>query len=201
MIDRNDEKNLIAVLIPCFNEESTIGKVVADFRKAIPSAEIYVFDNNSTDKTAQIARESGAIVIREKKKGKGHVVQSMFQKINADYYVMVDGDDTYPAEKVNDLLELVVKDHADMAVGNRLHFFEKKAFRQFHVIGNALVRLLVNKFFCASLKDIMSGYRVMSRDVVGGIVIMSKGFEVETEMTLQCLNKGFIIREIDVYYR
>src|ERR671922_1031501 len=113
MIDKNDEKRLIAVLIPCFNEESTIGKVVTDFRKAIPLAEIYVFDNNSTDKTAQIARESGAIVIREKKKGKGHVVQAMFQKINADYYVIVDGDDTYPAEKVNDLLEVVMKDYAD----------------------------------------------------------------------------------------
>lgn len=201
MIHRSNKEKSIAVIIPCFNEESTIGKVVTDFRKAIPLAEIYVFDNNSTDKTARIARESGAIVIREKKKGKGHVVQAMFQKIDADYYVMVDGDDTYPAEKVNDLLEVVIKDQADMAVGNRLHFFEKKAFRPFHVVGNALVRLLVNTFFHASLRDIMSGYRAMNRDVVRGIIIRSNGFEVETEMTLQCLNKGFILEEIDVYYR
>ena len=195
------DKKTIAILIPCFNEEITVGKVVTDFRKMIPSAEIYVFDNNSTDKTSQVARENGAIVIREKKRGKGHVVQSMFQKIKADYYVLVDGDDTYAAERVNDLLEIVMQDHADMAVGNRLHTYEDKAFRPFHIIGNNLIRLLVNKFFGASLKDIMSGYRAMKRDVVQSITVLSKGFEIETEITLQCLNRGFIIKEVNVPYR
>jgi glycosyltransferase involved in cell wall biosynthesis len=201
MLCINDKKISIAILIPCFNEEITVGKVVTDFRKAIPSAEIYVFDNSSTDKTAQIANENGAVVIREKKRGKGYVVQSMFQKIKADYYVMVDGDDTYPAEKVHDLLEVIIQDHADMAVGNRLYIYEDKAFGTFHILGNNLVRLLVNRFFDASLKDIMSGYRAMKHEVIQGITVVSKGFEVETEITLQCLNKGFVIKEIDVPYR
>jgi glycosyltransferase involved in cell wall biosynthesis len=196
-----NENETIAVLIPCFNEEKTVGKVITDFRMAIPSAKIYVFDNNSSDRTAQMAGEYGAIVFREKKKGKGHVVQSIFQKIDADYYVMVDGDDTYPAEFAKNLLEMVVNDQSDMAVGNRLLVYGTKAFRPFHVTGNSLVRRLVNRLFGVSLMDIMSGFRVMSREVVHGITIQSKGFEVETEITLQCLTNGFVIGEIDIPYR
>ncbi|MEK7747731.1 MAG: glycosyltransferase [Nitrospirota bacterium] len=191
----------IAILIPCFNEEITVGKVVKDFRNAIPLAKIYVFDNNSTDKTAEVAKASGAVVIREKKKGKGHVVQSMFEIVEADYYVMVDGDDTYPAEHVTDLLKPVIEDQADMVVGNRLLVYEEHAFRPLHVMGNGLVRWLVNTLFGVSLKDIMSGYRVMSKKVIDGITIMAKGFEVETELTLQCLNKGLVIQEVGIPYR
>lgn len=191
----------IAVVIPCFNEEATIGKVVRDFGVALPNAKIYVFDNNSQDRTGLVAKEAGAIVVREKKKGKGHVVQSMFQKITADFYVMVDGDDTYPAESVKKLLEVVVKDRADMAVGNRLTIYDSNAFRRFHFFGNNVVRFMVNRLFDASLKDIMSGFRVVSRDVVNGISIQSRGFEVETEMTLKCLNYGFLVEEVDIPYR
>jgi glycosyltransferase involved in cell wall biosynthesis len=196
-----NQKDSIAVFIPCYNEEATIGKVVRDFQRTIPSAKVYVFDNDSTDKTARAAEEAGAIVIREKRRGKGHVVQSMLQKIDADYYIMVDGDDTYPAEYAKNLLEEVTEDRADMAVGNRLVAHGEKAFRPFHVFGNNLVRGLVNKLFGTSLKDIMSGFRVLSKQVGQGITIQSEGFEVETEMTLQCLNKGFVIREVEIPYR
>lgn len=195
------QRDKIAVLVPCYNEELTVGKVVSDFREALPEAVIYVFDNNSKDKTAQIAKEKGAVVIREKKRGKGNVVRAMFQKVDADFYVMVDGDDTYPAPDVKKLLEPVVNDQADMSVGSRLMVYDKKAFRPLHVFGNHLVKTLVNKLFGASLRDIMSGYRVMSREMVRGITIQSLGFEVETELTLQCLNNGFVIEEIDIPYR
>src|SRR5918993_5619294 len=167
----NNQNKSIAILIPCYNEEYTIGKVVADFRRVLPLAEIYVFDNQSTDKTEKVAKESGAIVIKEKKRGKGYVVQAMFQKISADYYLMIDGDDTYPVEHAKDLLDIVMNDQADMAVGNRLNNYRKEAFRAFHVIGNYLIRKLVNVIFNASLKDIMSGYRAMNHEVVHGIVI------------------------------
>lgn len=195
------QRDKIAVLVPCYNAELTVGKVVSDFREALPEAVIYVFDNNSKDKTAQIAKEKGAVVIREKKRGKGNVVRAMFQKVDADFYVMVDGDDTYPAPDVKKLLEPVVNDQADMSVGSRLMVYDKKAFRPLHVFGNHLVKTLVNKLFGASLRDIMSGYRVMSREMVRGITIQSLGFEVETELTLQCLNNGFVIEEIDIPYR
>lgn len=190
----------VAVLIPCFNEELTIAKVVGDFRQVLPEADIYVFDNNSQDRTAEIAQAAGAIVVREKRKGKGYVVQAMFRKIDAEYYVMVDGDDTYPAYQVNKLLDIVRQDQADMAVANRLMVYEKQSFRPLHVFGNNLVRWLVNTLFGAKLHDIMSGYRAMKRDVVDGITVLSPGFEVETEITLQCLNSGFIIEEVDLPY-
>jgi glycosyltransferase involved in cell wall biosynthesis len=190
----------VAVLIPCYNEELTVGKVVGDFRLALPEADIYVFDNNSQDRTAEIAKAAGATVVHEKRKGKGYVVQAMFRKVNAQYYVMVDGDDTYPAEHVGELLDVVRQDRADMAVANRLTVHEKKAFRPLHVFGNNLVRWLVNMLFGANLRDIMSGYRAMKYDVVNGITVLSPGFEVETEMTLQCLNNGFLIEEIDLPY-
>src|SRR5262245_55128639 len=155
------QKEKIAVLIPCYNEEATIGKVVSDFRRSLPEATIYVFDNNSQDKTAQVAAQHGAIVGREKKVGKGNVVRTMLLKVDADYFVMVDGDDTYPAEYAPKLLDTVMRDQADMAVGSRLMVYEAQAFRPLHVFGNNLVKSLVNKFFGASLRDIMSGYRAM----------------------------------------
>ncbi|HUJ79956.1 MAG TPA: glycosyltransferase [Nitrospiria bacterium] len=195
------QQDAIAVVIPCYNEAVTIGKVVRDFKRVLPLAAIYVFDNDSSDQTAEAAQEAGAIVIREKRRGKGHVVQSILKKVDAEYFVMVDGDDTYPAEYAAQLLDEVVKDRADMAVGNRLVVHEGAAFRPFHVLGNNLVRGLVNKLFGTSLRDIMSGYRVFSREVGQGITILTGGFEVETEMTLQCLNKGFVIREADIPYR
>jgi glycosyltransferase involved in cell wall biosynthesis len=201
-VNDQDKKKLerVAVLVPCYNEELTVAKVIGDFRRVLPDADIYVFDNNSQDRTAEIAREAGAIVVREKRKGKGHVVQAMFRKIYAQYYVMVDGDDTYPAAQVHKLLDVVRKDRADMAVANRLMVYEKKSFRPLHVFGNNLVRWLVNTLFGANLRDIMSGYRAMKRDLVDGITVLSPSFEVETEMTLQCLNNGFLIEEVDVPY-
>lgn len=191
----------IAVLIPCYNEELTIGNVINDFKRFLPEATIYVFDNNSTDRTSKIAKQEGAIVAREKRQGKGYVIQAMFQKIVADYYIIVDGDDTYPAEKIVTLLKVLMEDRADMVVGSRLQAYEKSSVRPFHLFGNKIVGFLVNKLFQSKLKDIMSGFRVLSKDLVQSITIQAKGFEVETEMTLQCLNKGFIIKEIEIPYK
>jgi glycosyltransferase involved in cell wall biosynthesis len=191
----------VAVLIPCYNEELTIGKVIDDFRKLFPEADIYVFDNNSTDRTHEIAVEKGVTVIKEKRQGKGYVIQAMFRKIDAEYYIMVDGDDTYPSEKAPVLLDTLIEHQVDMVVGSRLQVYEDRAFRPFHVFGNKLVRFLVNKLFRTNLKDIMSGFRVMNRDLVKNIVLKAKGFEVETELTLQCLNKGYSIKEVDIPYK
>jgi glycosyltransferase involved in cell wall biosynthesis len=191
----------IAVLVPCFNEAATIAKVVADFRRAIPEAAIHVFDNNSTDNTAQIARGAGAIVHHEKKQGKGYVVAAMFEKIDADFYLMVDGDDTYPAERARELLEPVIAGQADMTVGQREAVDEAAAYRRFHVAGNWLVRTMVNLIFGANLKDIMSGYRGFTREVARNIPIMAYGFDIETEMTVQCLYRKWVICEIPVAYR
>ena len=177
----------IAGLVPCFNEELTIGKVINDFRRIVPEAKIYVFDNNSTDKTAEIAKSLGTIVIREKRRGKGYVVQSMFQKIDADIYIMVDGDDTYDLAEVIRMISMVMNDEADMVVGNRLEAYTDKSFRPFHTFGNKLVKWLINKLFRTNLKDIMSGLRVMNRGFVKNINIMASGFEVETEMTIKAL--------------
>jgi len=191
----------VAVLIPCYNEAATVRKVVSDFRAAIPEAAIYVFDNNSTDGTADLARAAGAIVIPEKKQGKGHVVAAMFEKVDADYFVMVDGDDTYPAERVHDLLAPVMAEKADVVVGAREAVDEAAAYRRFHVFGNWLVRTLINVIFGAKLKDIMSGYRAFTRDVALNLPIIAYGFDIETEMTLQCLYRRWVIREIPVAYR
>ena len=191
----------IVVLIPCYNEESTIGKVVDDFRRELSSATVYVFDNCSTDLTAKIAQEHGAIVLKECRKGKGFVVESMFDRINADFYVMADGDDTYPAEQVHRLLEPVLSGDADMVVGARLSNHTGKSFRPFHLFGNNLVRTLVNWVSGSQLTDIMSGYRAFNRNVVKHIPIVSSGFEVETEMTLQMLYYRLKIVEIDIPYR
>ena len=196
-----NNKAKIVILIPCLNEEITIGKVIHDFQDAIPEAKIIVFDNNSTDRTAAIVRECGAEVIPESRPGKGHVVASMFRKVDADYYVIVDGDDTYSAEHVRKLLEPVMKEQADMAVAVRLAEYTATSFRLLHVFGNNLVRRLVNWIFKSNLSDIMSGYRVFSRELVQSIPILSSGFEVETEMTIRILDYGFRIKEVPLPYR
>src|SRR5262245_12344613 len=195
-----DEQPRIAVLIPCYNEALTIAKVVSDFRNALPTATIYVFDNNSTDDTARLAAQAGAVVLREKRQGKGFVISSMLAKVDADYFVMVDGDDTYPASMAPALLEPVLREDADMVVGQRLSEFEDKSFRALHVFGNKLVRNLINVIFSANLVDIMSGYRAFSREVADNLPVVASGFDVETEMTLQLLYRHFVIKEIAIPY-
>jgi glycosyltransferase involved in cell wall biosynthesis len=191
----------IAVLIPCHNEQATVGKVVDDFRAALPDARVYVFDNCCTDDTAAIAAKHGATVIRECRQGKGFVVESMFDRVEADYYVMVDGDDTYEAGRVSDLLAPVLAGQADMAVGARLGEYDNRSFRPLHVMGNGLVRGLINKIFRARLTDIMSGYRAFNRRVVQRVPVVSSGFEVETELTIQMLYYRLKIVEVQVPYR
>jgi len=193
----------IAVLIPCYNEELTIAKVIQDFKKELPNAKIYVYDNNSKDNTFNIAKENGAIVRREPRQGKGNVVRSMFRDIDADIYVLVDGDDTYPAEFVHRLIDPVKKGEADVVVGDR-HTngtYKNENKRPLHNFGNNLVKVLINKLFNAGLNDIMSGYRVFNRKFVKTIPINSTGFEIETEMTLHTLDKRFLIKEIHIEYR
>lgn len=192
----------IAVIIPCYNEAQTIGKVVSDFKRQLPEATVYVFDNNSSDNTAAIAADNGAVVMHESKQGKGFVVRSMFRTIEADCYVMVDGDDTYPAEAVNDLIAPVVEKKADMVIGDRLSstYFEENK-RPFHNFGNVLVRTLVNKVFKNNVHDIMTGYRAFSREFVKSFPVLSNGFEIETEMTIFALDRRFKISEIVIDYR
>lgn len=190
-----------AVLIPCYNEAMTIEKVVADFRRELPYATIYVYDNNSTDSTAEIARRAGAIVKREYRQGKGNVVRSMLRNIDADCYLMVDGDDTYPAESAREMCRLV-EDGADMVIGDRLsstYFTENK--RPFHNEGNRLVRFLINRIFHSDIHDIMTGYRALSRTFAKNFPIISRNFEIETEMTIHALDKNFLIRELKIDYR
>ena len=192
----------IAVLIPCYNEVLTIGKVVRDFHEALPEADIYVYDNNSTDGTDKIAEEAGAIVRYEYKQGKGHVIRSMFRDIDADCYLMIDGDDTYPAENARQMCDLILAGKADMVIGDRLsstYFRENK--RPFHNTGNRLVRFLINTLFHNDIKDIMTGYRAFSYLFVKGFPVLSNGFEVETEMTIHAVDKNFSLKEIPVQYR
>ena len=193
----------VAVLIPCYNEELTVKKVVEDFRKELPDADIYVYNNNSTDKTVELAKEAGAIVRNEYKQGKGNVVRTMFEEVEADIYVLVDGDDTYPASSVHDLITLVEQGKADMAVGDRLSngTYKKENKRTFHNFGNILVKNAINLSFNSNLNDIMTGYRAFSKKMVKNLPITTKKFEVETEMTLQALDKNFIIKEIPIEYR
>ncbi|MFA5993664.1 MAG: glycosyltransferase family 2 protein [Parcubacteria group bacterium] len=192
----------IAVLIPCYNEEKTIEKVISDFKTAIPLADIYVYDNNSKDKTYDIAVASGAIVKKEPRQGKGFVVQKMFREIDADIYVLVDGDDTYPAENVMELIERI-SEGADMVVGDRLSngTYEKENKRGFHNFGNNLVRSLVNMLFKSKLRDIMSGYRIFSRDFVKNYPVLVGGFQLETDMTIFALDRDFVVREVPIVYR
>ncbi len=190
----------IAVLLPCYNEAPTIAKVVRDFRAALPEAAIYVYDNNSTDDTARIAREAGAQVRFEKRQGKGYVIATMLAEVEADYYLMADGDDTYPADSARDLLRPVFEGRADMVVGQRLATYEDASFRPLHLWGNRLVRDLINLIFSAKLKDILSGYRAFTREVALQLPVVASGFDVETEMTLQLLFRRMVIHEIPIAY-
>ena len=192
----------IAVLIPCYNEAKTIKKVVEDYKKALPEATIYVYDNNSTDKTDVIAKKAGATVCYEYRQGKGNVIRSMFLNIEADCYLMIDGDDTYPSENAREMCNLVLEGKADMVIGDRLsstYFKENK--RAFHNSGNRIVRWLINHLFDNKIKDIMTGYRAFSYDFVKGFPVLSKGFEIETEMTIFAVDKNYKIKEIPVNYR
>ena len=192
----------IAVLIPCYNESQTIAKVVADYHAALPEADIYVYDNNSRDGTDEIARKAGAIVRYEHRQGKGNVIRTMFRDIEADCYLMIDGDDTYPAENAREMVDQVLNQGVDMVIGDRLsstYFTENK--RPFHNAVNVLVRRLVNGFFKGNVTDIMTGYRAFSRTFVKSFPIMSKGFEIETEMTIHALDKNLCLSSIPVGYR
>lgn len=198
-----DKKEKIAVLIPCYNEEITIEKVVKDFKRELPAADIYVYDNNSKDRTIEIAKKAGAIVKTENRQGKGNVVRTMFREIDADIYVMVDGDDTYPAEFVHQLIEPVRNNEADMAIGDRLSngTYQHEIKKNFHEFGNNLVRGSINVLFNNKLKDIMTGYRVFNKMFVKNMPVMSPKFELETEMTLFALDKKFRIKEIPIVFR
>lgn len=192
----------IAVLIPCYNESKTIEKVIKDYKKALPEADIYVYDNNSKDGTDKIAKKAGAIIRYEYRQGKGNVIRTMFREIEADCYLMIDGDDTYPAENAREMCNLILSGKADMVVGDRLsstYFTENK--RPFHNFGNRIVRWLINKLFKNNIKDIMTGYRAFSYEFVKGFPVLSKGFEIETEMTIHAVDKNFKIVEIPVTYR
>lgn len=194
--------NKIAVLIPCYNEELTVEKVVNDFKKELPTADIYVYDNNSIDRTNELARKAGAIVKKETAQGKGNVVRSMFRDIDADIYVMVDGDDTYPADEVHKLVD-AVKEGADMVIGDRLSngTYANENKRGFHNLGNNLVRWLINKIFKNDINDIMTGYRVFSKRFVKTNSIMSPGFQIETELTITTLVYRYNVKEIPIIYR
>ncbi|MDR0875279.1 MAG: glycosyltransferase family 2 protein [Clostridiales Family XIII bacterium] len=192
----------IAVLIPCYNEAQTVEKVVREYKDALPEADIYVYDNNSSDGTDKIAAAAGAIVRYEHKQGKGNVIRTMFREIDADCYIMADGDDTYPADKAREMADLVLKEGADMVVGDRLsstYFTENK--RAFHNAGNKAVRRLVNRLFHGNVKDIMTGSRAFSPLFVKTFPVLSHGFEIETEMTIHALDKNMNLREIPVEYR
>ncbi|WP_338515477.1 glycosyltransferase [Bifidobacterium breve] len=191
----------VAVLLPCFNEEVTIGKVVRDFKAALPDATVYVYDNNSTDRTAEIAAAEGAVVRREPRQGKGNVIRAMFEDIDADVYVMADGDDTYPADAAPAMVSKVL-DGYDMVIGDRLsstYFQENK--RPFHNFGNRLVRGSINGLFNAHVTDIMTGYRAFSFTFVKTYPVLSRGFEVETEMTIHSLNNNLRLYEMPIQYR
>ena len=202
MSDQFENQNLsIAVLLPCYNEEVTIGKVVRDFKNSLPDATIYVYDNNSTDRTAEIAEAEGAIVRREPRQGKGNVIRAMFEDIDADVYVMADGDDTYPADAAPAMVAKVLEGY-DMVIGDRLsstYFQENK--RPFHNFGNRLVRGSINHLFRAHVTDIMTGYRAFSFTFVKTYPVLSRGFEVETEMTIHSLNNNLRLYEMPIQYR
>ena len=195
-------KSKIAVLIPCYNEAKTIEKVVKDYKKVLPEADVYVYDNNSTDGTDEIAKKAGAIVRYESKQGKGNVIRTMFREIEADCYLMIDGDDTYPAENAREMCDYVLNENVDMVIGDRLsstYFKENK--RPFHNFGNRIVRWSINKIFKSKINDIMTGYRAFSYEFVKSYPVLSKGFETETEMTIHAIDKNFTLKEIPVQYR
>lgn len=193
----------IAVLIPCYNEEVTIGKVVDDFKRELPEADIYVYDNNSKDATFEIARDHGAIVRFEPRQGKGNVVRSMFRDIDADYYVMVDGDDTYPAEAARALIEPLEAGRADMTVGDRLSngTYGEENDRAFHGFGNNLVRWLIKAIYGFAFDDVMTGYRAFNRAFVKTMPVLSSGFQIETELSIHAVDKRWRIEDVPIAYR
>ena len=192
----------IAVLIPCYNESKTIGKVIEDFKRCLPQSVIYVYDNNSSDDTAEIAARKGAIVRYENMQGKGNVIRRMFREIDAEAYIMIDGDDTYPAENAAEMVRMVLEDNADMVVGDRLsstYFTENK--RPFHNLGNTLVPGTINRLFDNDIKDVMTGYRAFSYNFVKTFPVLSKGFEIETEMTIHAVDKKMNVQNVIIEYR
>lgn len=192
----------IAVLIPCYNESKTIKKVVEDFKRELPEATIYVYDNNSKDGTDEIARQAGAIVRYERKQGKGNVIRTMFREIDAECYIMTDGDDTYPAEYARKMCEPILERNMDMVIGDRLsstYFTENK--RPFHNVGNVLVRKLINMIYKSDIRDVMTGYRAFSYQFVKTFPVLSKGFEIETEMTIHTLDKNMGVENVIIEYR
>ena len=192
----------IAVLVPCYNESKTIAKVIQDYKKAIPEAVIYVYDNNSKDGTDKIARENGAVVRYEYQQGKGNVIRRMFREIDAECYIMTDGDDTYPAEIAPEMIDKVLNHNADMVVGDRLsstYFTENK--RPFHNFGNSIVRKSINILFKSDIKDIMTGYRAFSYEFIKTFPVLSKGFEIETEMSIHAIDKNMQVENVVVDYR
>ena len=192
----------IAVLIPCYNESKTIKKVVEDFKKVLPEAVIYVYDNNSSDNTAEIAEKAGAIVRHEYQQGKGNVIRRMFREIDAQCYVMIDGDDTYPAEFGREMVDKVLERKVDMVVGDRLSstYFEENK-RPFHNFGNSLVRGTINRLFRSNIRDIMTGYRAFSYQFVKTFPVLSKGFEIETEMSIHAVDKNMLVENVIIDYR
>lgn len=192
----------VAVLIPCYNESKTIEKVIKDFKAVLPDATIYVYDNNSTDGTDEIARQNGAVVRYEYQQGKGNVIRRMFRDIDAECYIMTDGDDTYPAENAREMCQAVLERNADMVIGDRLsstYFTENK--RPFHNTGNVLVRKLINMIYKSDIRDVMTGYRAFSYQFVKTFPVLSKGFEIETEMTIHTLDKNMGVENIIIEYR
>lgn len=192
----------IAVLIPCYNEEKTIKKVVRDWKNELPEATIYVYNNNSTDRTAEIAKEAGAVVRDEYQQGKGNVIRRMFREIDAQCYVMIDGDDTYPAEFGREMVDKVLERKVDMVVGDRLSstYFEENK-RPFHNFGNSLVRGTINRLFRSNIRDIMTGYRAFSYQFVKTFPVLSKGFEIETEMSIHAVDKNMLVENVIIDYR
>ena len=192
----------IAVLIPCYNEEKTVAKVVSDFKRVLPEAVIYVYNNNSTDRTAELARKAGAVVRNEYMQGKGNVIRRMFREIDAQCYIMADGDDTYPAEDAPEMVRLVLEQQADMVVGDRLSstYFTENT-RPFHNLGNRLVRGSIQLLFRNNIKDIMTGYRAFSYEFVKTFPVISKGFEIETEMSIHAVNANMHLENVVIDYR
>lgn len=195
--------NKIAVLIPCYNEEVTIHKVVSDFRRELPEADIYVYDNNSSDDTSKLAKDAGAIVRFEPRQGKGNVVRQMFRDIDADCYLMVDGDDTYPAESARELCEPILNGEADMTVGDRLSngTYAEENKRAFHGFGNDLVRAMIKWIYGYSFDDVMTGYRAFSRPFVKTFPVMSEGFQIETEISIHAVDRRWRIKDVPIIYR
>ena len=192
----------VAVLIPCYNEAKTIKKVVEDFKRELPEAKIYVYDNNSKDGTDELAKEAGAIVRYETRQGKGNVIRTMFREIDAECYIMVDGDDTYPAESAKEMIKAVLEENVDMVIGDRLsstYFTENK--RPFHNVGNVTVRGLINHIYKSDIRDVMTGLRAFSYKFVKTFPVMSKGFELETEMTIHSLDKNMKVKNVIIEYR